>query len=87
MKEQIETALRLEPGVLALYALADKNYPEKIAILEICADEALIGVIPKRAISGNTNRNDPHGEIARTDRLNALVAPAGHPTGERPLTM
>ena len=38
--EQIETALRLESGVLALYALADKNHPEKIAILEICADEA-----------------------------------------------
>lgn len=40
LKEQIEMALRLEPGVLALYALADKNHPEKIAILEIYADEA-----------------------------------------------
>ena len=40
LKEQMETALRLEPGVLALYALADKNHPEKIAILEIRVDEA-----------------------------------------------
>ena len=40
LKEPIETALRLEPGVLALYALANKDRPEKIVIPEIHADEA-----------------------------------------------
>ena len=32
--------MRLEPGVLALYAVADKERPNEITILEIYADEA-----------------------------------------------
>jgi quinol monooxygenase YgiN len=38
LKEGIGTALRLEPGVLMLYAVADKEHPTRITILEIYAD-------------------------------------------------
>jgi quinol monooxygenase YgiN len=40
LKKGIETALRLEPGVLMLYAVADKAHPTHITILEIYADTA-----------------------------------------------
>ncbi|HZY35715.1 MAG TPA: putative quinol monooxygenase [Mucilaginibacter sp.] len=40
LKEGIETAVRLEPGVLTYYAVADKNDPSHITILEIYADSA-----------------------------------------------
>lgn len=39
LKVGIETALRLEPGVLALYAVAEKNNPCRITILEIYASQ------------------------------------------------
>jgi quinol monooxygenase YgiN len=38
LKEEIETSLRVEPGVLTLYAMAEKNKPTRITILEIYAD-------------------------------------------------
>jgi len=38
LKEEIETSVRLEPGVLTLYAVAEKNNPTHITILEIYAD-------------------------------------------------
>ena len=38
LKEGIETAVRVEPGVLTLYAVAEKNNPTHITILEIYAD-------------------------------------------------
>ena len=38
LKEEIETSVRLEPGVLTLYAVAEKNDPTHITILEIYAD-------------------------------------------------
>lgn len=38
LKEEIEASMRLEPGVLILYAMADKKQPNKITILEIYAD-------------------------------------------------
>jgi quinol monooxygenase YgiN len=38
LKEGIETAVRLEPGVLTLYAVADKNNPTHFTILEIYAN-------------------------------------------------
>jgi 4-carboxymuconolactone decarboxylase len=38
LKEEIETSVRLEPGVLTLYALSEKNNPTHITILEIYAD-------------------------------------------------
>ena len=39
LKEGIEAALRLEPGVLTLYAVSEKAQPNHITILEIYADE------------------------------------------------
>jgi len=39
LREQIETALRVEPGVLTLYAVAEKNDPTQITVFEIYADE------------------------------------------------
>ena len=40
LKESIETSVRLEPGVLTYYAVADKANPSHITILEIYADSA-----------------------------------------------
>ena len=38
LKEQMATAIRVEPGVLTYYAVADKSDPSHITILEIYAD-------------------------------------------------
>ena len=38
LKEQMTTAVRVEPGVLTYYAVADKSDPSNITILEIYAD-------------------------------------------------
>src|ERR1700744_1880318 len=40
LKEQMTTAVRVEPGVLTYYAVADKSNPSHITILEIYADTA-----------------------------------------------
>lgn len=40
LKEEIETSMRLEPGVLTLYAVSEKDNPTHITILEIYADTA-----------------------------------------------
>lgn len=40
LKEEIEASMRLEPGVLTLYATAEKDTPNKVTILEIYADRA-----------------------------------------------
>ncbi len=40
LKEEIETSVRVEPGVLSLYALSEKDRPTHITILEIYADSA-----------------------------------------------
>ncbi|MCW3089952.1 MAG: antibiotic biosynthesis monooxygenase [Ferruginibacter sp.] len=40
LKEEIETSLLKEPGVLTLYAVAEKDNPTHITILEIYANEA-----------------------------------------------
>ena len=40
LKEEIETSVRLEPGVLTLYAVAEKENPARIRIFETYADEA-----------------------------------------------
>lgn len=39
LKEEIEASMRLEPGVLSLYAVSEKEHPNRITILEIYADE------------------------------------------------
>lgn len=38
LKEEIEASLRLEPGVLTLYAVFEKEDPTHITILEVYAD-------------------------------------------------
>lgn len=38
VKEQIEAAVRLEPGVLALYSVADKENPAHVIVFEMYAD-------------------------------------------------
>lgn len=35
LKEEIETSVRIEPGVLTLYAVFEKRAPNKLTILEI----------------------------------------------------
>ena len=40
LKEEIEMSLRVESGVLSLYAVSEKNDPTRITIVEIYADEA-----------------------------------------------
>ncbi|WP_455621614.1 putative quinol monooxygenase [Parabacteroides sp.] len=39
LKEEIEASMRLEPGVLTLYAVSEKEHPNKVTILEIYADQ------------------------------------------------
>lgn len=38
LKEEIETSIRIEPGVHTLYAVSEKDNPTHITILEIYAD-------------------------------------------------
>ena len=40
VREEMETSVRVEPGVLAIYAVADKDDPTKLTFFEIYADEA-----------------------------------------------
>ena len=40
MKEEIEASVRLEPGVIALHAVALKDNPGHIRVFEIYASEA-----------------------------------------------
>ena len=38
IKESVETAVRAEPGVLALYAVSEKDNPARITVFEIYTD-------------------------------------------------
>ena len=40
LKEEIETSIRVEPGVLRLYAVSVKNHPNQIRLFEMYMDEA-----------------------------------------------
>jgi len=40
LKEHAETAVRLEPGVLMLYAVYERKHPTNVTVFEIYADEA-----------------------------------------------
>ena len=40
LKEEISTSVRVEPGVLTLYAVAVKDHPTQIRIFETYADRA-----------------------------------------------
>ena len=39
VKEEMEAALRVEPGVIAIYAAADTNNPAQMVFFEMYADE------------------------------------------------
>ena len=51
-----EVSLRTEPGVLTMYAVADKENPCKITILETYASKQATKITYLRNISANTNR-------------------------------
>ena len=40
LKEEIDAAVRLEPGVLAIYSVAEKENPTRLRFFEIYASEA-----------------------------------------------
>ena len=40
VKEEMEASVRVEPGVLAIYAVAEKDNPTKLRFFEMYADEA-----------------------------------------------
>lgn len=40
LKEEIETSIRVEPGVLTLYAVSLKEHPEQIRLFEMYRDAA-----------------------------------------------
>jgi quinol monooxygenase YgiN len=39
VKEEMEASVRVEPGVLAIYAVAEKDNPARLRFFEIYADE------------------------------------------------
>lgn len=39
VREEMETSVRTEPGVLAIYAVAEKDQPHKLRFFEMYADE------------------------------------------------
>ena len=39
VKEEIETSIRVEPGVLAIYAVAEEDNPSKLTFFEMYTDE------------------------------------------------
>lgn len=39
VKQEIETSIRVEPGVLAIYAVAEEDTPSKLRFFEMYADE------------------------------------------------
>jgi len=39
LKEGIETAVRVEPGVLTLFAVYEKDHPSHVTVLEVYKDE------------------------------------------------
>ncbi|WP_433974344.1 putative quinol monooxygenase [Tunturiibacter lichenicola] len=40
LKEEIEASIRIEPGVLTLYAVSVKDHPDQIRLFEIYRDQA-----------------------------------------------
>jgi quinol monooxygenase YgiN len=40
VKEEMETSVRAEPGVLAIYAVSEKDYPTKLKFFEVYTDQA-----------------------------------------------
>lgn len=49
LKEGVETAIRVEPGVLTLYAVYEKEHPTHVTVFEVYADQAAYEVHIKSA--------------------------------------
>jgi len=62
LREEIETSVRLEPGVLALYAVYEKDNPARIRLLEIYAD----------ADAYDAHIASPHFQKYQTGTLNVV---------------
>ncbi len=61
LKEEIETSIRLEPGVLMLYAVSLKEHPEQIRLFETYRD----------AVAYESHLQSPHFKTykSRTQRM------------------
>lgn len=62
LKEEIETAVKVEPGVLTLYAVYEKDHPTKVTIMEIYADEG----------SFKTHLQTPHFKKYKSTTMNMV---------------
>jgi quinol monooxygenase YgiN len=40
IREEVKTSVRVEPDVLALYAVAEKDHPNRVRVFEMYTDEA-----------------------------------------------
>jgi 4-carboxymuconolactone decarboxylase len=72
LKEEIETSVRVEPGVLTLYAVSDKDHSSHITIFEIYAD----------VNAYNAHRESPHFKKYKSitkDMVKSLVLTEGVP--------
>src|SRR5690349_1895101 len=56
VNEQIETAIRVEPGVLVLYAVADKDSPTRVRVFEISRSPFPQGIQRRRRRLANAQR-------------------------------
>lgn len=66
LKEEILASVKLEPGVLALYAVCDKDAPNRITILEIYENEIAYKKHTKPALQKIQVRNLENGEVSGT---------------------
>ena len=58
VREEMEEAVRVEPGVLAIYAVAEKDDPSRLRFFEIYANEAAYrDHLALLRISGSTSRS------------------------------
>ncbi|MGK9169206.1 antibiotic biosynthesis monooxygenase [Inquilinus limosus] len=57
IRDEIETAVRVEPGVLALYAVFEKDDPARVRVFEVYADETAY----------RTHLQTPHFQKFRAD--------------------
>ena len=59
LKEESEASVRLEPGVISIYPMFQKEHPTEIRILEIYADKAAY----------ESHQQTPHFKIYKTKTL------------------
>jgi quinol monooxygenase YgiN len=57
VRQEMNESVRVEPGVLALYAVAERDLPSRLRFFEIYADAAATRPTSSRPISGGTGRS------------------------------